>query len=187
MKIEIMAVDVETGGLDASSDPLLEVGFYSPETGVVSFYLGAGGKRVTESAARVNGYPEAYVGRELSTVGNVIDFLRRHSIKNFVAHNAPFDSSFLRHNIEHVGGYRLPRFFCTMTMAHVLRLVGGYNSSSISLDAMLTEFGIDGRGLKHGAGQDAELTYRCYERIVARLKGMQQLADSATWHTEIKN
>jgi DNA polymerase III epsilon subunit-like protein len=179
----ILAIDIETGGQSSAQNPLLQIGLYNPETKApTSIYIKpTEGLIITPQAAAVNGWPESHKGKEvLSEQDGITRFVRLlEALKPdyLLAHNAPFDYTFLREVAARNGLGLRPRCLCTMTTAYVLRDMGGLPVKNINLDSLLAELAPDFKRSKtHDAGEDAEACWVVWEAMRARLQTMSDLA-----------
>lgn len=116
-----IAVDVETTGLSAKSGGrVIEVGAVAVKNGVVTEEFDTlidTGANISYGAWRVNGISqEMLVGKPspLEVWPQLLDFIGNAGL---VAHNASFDSAFVRHELALLG-YGLPnRWHCTVRLA----------------------------------------------------------------------
>lgn len=160
--------DTETGGLNPHRNPLLSLG--AVITGGDQFEASiqpADNLLIEPEAAQVNGWPwhDRDLFLERDVVSSFLDWLKLNRIKFLVAHNAPFDYAFLLAAFSRSGLYvkELPRFICTMSLAHVLQLQGRINPSTLSLNNVARSLGIDiKRDAQHNALEDAQIVEAVY-------------------------
>lgn len=191
--MKIITIDTETGGLNPLTDALLQIGAYEPATGArFNVYIEpAKGLRVTQQAAKVNGYPDSHAGKSVISEAEAITAFAKwlHLIlpDQAWAHNAPFDYSFIRHaiarNVDRMPGLSvesMPRFLCTMTQADQLNRCGGLPVQSLSLNSLIKELLPDyKRSENHDASEDAYITYLIHMEMNARFDNLTKLANTA--------
>jgi DNA polymerase III epsilon subunit-like protein len=173
--------DTETGGLDPRRNPLLSIGAVVSGGDAFEAAIQPCPTLIIEKeAADVNGWP--WTDRELYPEKEVIqafvDWHKSHKIKFLVAHNAPFDYAFLGAAISRSGlSVRdMPRFICTMSLAHVLQLQGRINPATLSLNNVAKALNLRiTRGEHHGALEDATIVEQVYNAMVEPPKSVVQV------------
>jgi DNA polymerase III epsilon subunit-like protein len=175
-------VDTETGGLNPFLHPLLSIGWFVPDTNLSGtvYLTPEDPSAITPEAAKKNGWPLSMAGKDIppaDALQQFIGVIQAHKPEYLVAHNAPFDYSFLTVALGKYLNSSLPRFLCTMSMAEALRNIGGLPVSSLSLNSILKELDIEHvRSDTHDASQDAMLTHKAHQGIQLRLQKMSELA-----------
>jgi len=161
--------DVETTGLDPrSGHRIVEIGAVRIEDGVMdrsrTFQSLVNPERtVPEEAVRIHGI----TGRDLQSFPTSMEvlpaFFQFASSSILVAHNAPFDLSFLEVEKESCWGYvELPECFCTLQLSrHLFPEEGRHHLDAVA--ARLGAFGMQGR---HRALSDACLTSKVFLKLL---------------------
>lgn len=181
-ELVVAVVDVETTGLAADrGDRVCEVAVLRAapnEEPVLVDGLVNPGRPIGAGASAVNGITDADVAhappfRELIPA---IDALLAEAV--LVAHNAPFDLSFL--NMEYArAGARLPAAPVVCTLALARR---HFRFPSNSLGNLARQLGVPSGRQAHRAGADVEMTLGVFQVIVTHLArhGARTLGDLAT-------
>ncbi len=171
-------IDLETTGLAARRDRILEIGLvvqcagrtldrYSTLIGVEipipAFITGLTGI----DAAETLGAPS-----EAEALGAFRRVLRRYRVDVLVAHNAPFDRGFLeRAWKKHCGSPPPPLFLCSLRLARKWVSAPRYG-----LDVLTEQLGVPRHG-RHRALGDAEMTACLWHELLqrGRLHGVHTL------------
>lgn len=197
MKRKLIVVDTETAGLDAAEQSILSFAAVVYQDGgiVGEFY-----SLVGENPLCLNSRDEAE-----AAVGNLEKFqinaismsdlidapspwtvvqkfknwlgaLELYGSQTLVAHNATFDSAFLR-RLWRLAGEDFEKTFnhrmlCTQSIALFLEQSGRMNlpGGSASLDNVAKIFGLAREGAKHGALEDARLCAQVLAKMVQKVK-----------------
>ncbi len=171
-------VDLETTGLAAHRDRILEIGLVVRRAGrtlerystlidveipIPAFITGL--TRI-DAGETIDAPSEA---EALKVFGRV---LRRHRVEVLVAHNAPFDRGFLERAWEnHRSLPPLPSFLCSLRLARKWVRAPRYG-----LDVLADQLGVPKHG-RHRALGDAEMTARLWDELLqrGRLHGVHTL------------
>ena len=156
-----IVVDLETTGLDASYDNIIEIAAVRVENGLIvdDFQSLVHCRYIDDFIAELTGITEEMLSTAppLSEVLPLfIDFVGDSVV---VAHNANFDINFLYDNCVDVLGTAFCNDFID-TMRASRRLFKEH--SSHTLESIVERFGISGN-IEHRAMADALKTYECYE------------------------
>ena len=179
-------IDTETGGLDPLKHALLQIGGYDPTTNLrFNVYIRKETNlEVTPGAAKVNGWPQSHDGKpmvdEATAMRMLFDWLDSVKPDRLVAHNAPFDYSFVKAAMSRHGydPNRLPRMHCTMSQAEQLNRVGGLPVTSLSLNSILKDLVPEyQRPEVHDAAEDAYACWLCRKAMNERFDRLAALAN----------
>lgn len=165
-----VVIDVETTGLSPlRGHRIVEIGAVALEAGVVTgeFHrLVDSGRSIPRSAVRVHGISEAMLLGQPSPEAVYPELHRFLARSPLIAHNAPFDIGFLRHELA-LFGLSLPnRFHCTLRLCrrrlprlsdHRLETVARHLLGDLEPDLSL-----------HRALADARLTARVWMALQAK-------------------
>lgn len=178
--MKILILDVETGGLDPTKNPLLSIGakvfgkdltFYgecSPRNGTIC----------TDIALKINGLNPGKDG--LMTEKELLEYFKTWCEINgpfdyMAGVNIGFDSMFLRvANIQYGFGdyyYRKIEIQTIALMAHLQGLISlpiKKGAPSLSLDSILSCFGLRRDGSTHTAISDVKLTDLALSKLLER-------------------
>lgn len=169
----IVVVDVETTGLSAQrGGRVIEVGAVVLEDGAIVAEFGTlidTGATISYGAYRVHGISEEMLSGQPEPAEVWRNFSKLVGTAPLVAHNAPFDSAFVRHELSRLG-LDLPNpWHCTVRLArrklphlpnHRLDTVYRHLFGSIPHDAA-----------RHRALDDARLTASVWNRLC--LEGLE--------------
>lgn len=153
-------IDIETTGLDPENDKIVEIAYTDVVDGVISgtySQLINPGISIPYSASAINHITDSDVAD-----APLIDDIDWDKYKShlFVAHNAPFDSGFIK---RYVGG----DWICTKRCAqHVWPDLDSYSNQ-----ALRYYLGIDVKGDPHRAAFDTMVTAGILLRILAEHEG----------------
>ena len=165
-----IALDLETTGLNANRDKIIEVGAVRFEDGEVTQSYGSLiriGFHIPEEASRVNHITDEMLnsqGKQPHTVyGELVEFLG-NALKDdivVVAHNANFDIGFLKNALEEYGYTGTIRYIDTLKLSrsHVKGLIN-YKQDTVA------EYFEIVNNEKHRAVSDAETCGRILTNII---------------------
>lgn len=188
--INYIALDTETGGLDPFRNPLLQIGCYAPDGGVMNVRIIPPVQlTITEHAKKVNGWPESHKGYpvydESFAMDQLKNFISQYNPQWILCHNAVFDMPFIR-EASHRTNKKLfiPKALCTMSFAMAMRYCGGYSQPNFKLDSLIKEFApMYVRPETHDAAEDAKATHLVFQGMLERFDGLVKLANNnATNH-----
>ena len=158
----IIAVDVETTGIDPEFDRIIEIGAFRPETGEVFRILINPGRPVPPRITELTGITdEMLLGQptEEEAMKLFLSFLCEDRI--LLGHNIPFDHSFLSQAIRRSGfGETVFEGIDTLKIARVLCA----ELPSKKLEALCEHFGLTNERA-HRAFEDATVTWQLYEKL----------------------
>jgi DNA polymerase III epsilon subunit family exonuclease len=184
-ELDYVVVDIEATGAKMPPNRIMELGAYRI----------SGGKIVDEFVTLVN--PEIPIPRfVIALTGITNDMVKQAPLfaevapqwlefveeAVLIAHNAPFDTNFINHEISRVyPGHRMINpHLCTVTLSR--RAVPGL--ANYRLDTVAEHFGIYITD-RHRAGSDALATAEVFIRILARLAahGVRDLAAARSFQS----
>jgi len=184
-ELEFVVVDVEATGAKTPPNRLIELGAYRIRQARI----------VDEFITLVN--PELPIPRFVASLTGITNemvkdapmfaevapkWLEFVSDAVLVAHNSPFDTSFLNHEISRVyPGHRMVNsHICTVKLCR--RTLPGL--ANYRLDTIASHFSIDIFN-RHRAGSDALATAHIFIRLLAKLDehGVRDLASARTFRT----
>jgi len=156
-------VDVETTGVSAKSDRIIEIGIIRVEKGkVVAKYKQLINPKILipEFTRNMTGITDnELVGKPtFSDVKDKVNILLNDSI--FVAHNVGFDYGFISHEFEREGLTKQWSRLCTVQLSR--RLYPQFRQHN--LDSIINRFGFDCDN-RHRAFDDAAILWDFYQRI----------------------
>jgi len=105
---QFVAFDLETTGLDPKKERIVEVGgIRFDRKGIVVHFsaLVNPGKPMPEEASRINGISDEMLTGKPSIAEVMPDFLRFIADSAIIAHNAPFDCSFINAELERLAAF----------------------------------------------------------------------------------
>lgn len=158
----IVAVDVETTGINPEFDRLIEIGAFRPETGEVFRTLVAPGRPLPERIVELTGITDEMLAdapAEAEAMREFLGFLGEDRI--LLGHNVAFDHSFLVQAIRRCG-YEEIEFqgIDTLKLSRVLCA----ELPSKKLETMCEHFGLVNERA-HRAFEDATVTWQLYEKL----------------------
>ena len=166
----IIAIDTETGGLDPRKSALLSISacqLQYPDKKFNVFILPESGLEIHPKAAEVNGYtPELWKERGAIPL---LEALRRFKTwlpfagNGPLAHNAPFDKSFIE-AAEERAGFNLflqKRWRCSMALFMGVNDALNLNAMNFQLATLARMSGVWGEGFKRGAHQSLDDVVAC--------------------------
>lgn len=166
----IIAVDVETTGIDPEYDRMIEIGAFRPETGEVFKTLISPGRVLEQRITELTGITdEMLCGQptEEEAIRAFCSFLGEDRI--LLGHNISFDHSFLVQAMRRVG-IQEPDFLGIDTLKCARVLCAELPSKRLS--ALCEHFGLVNERA-HRAFEDASVTYLLYEKLREQGKEMQ--------------
>ena len=178
----IIAVDVETTGIDPEFDRIIEIGALRPKTGeVFQTFINPGRPlppRITELTGITDGMLEGEPTEE-EALRSFLEFLGEDRI--LLGHNISFDHSFLSQAIYRAGlGEVSFEGIDTLKIARVLCA----ELPSRKLESLCEHFGLTNERA-HRASSDAAVTYQLYERL-KEMKKEPQLFEPVPMHFKPK-
>mgnify|MGYP002760792294 CR=1 FL=1 len=169
---EVVAVDVETGGLDPGEHALLSVGLYHPDEDLEVEMSAQPQKIVTDKALEINGFDRGRVheGQDLyQAESEVKEFLDGFDKPVFVAHNASYDKAFLTEYFD-IQSFEYP-FIDTLSVAKLFRQAGMHHPGRLE---DLHRKACDGdEGEYHSALYDAKAAYEVYEYFKKKVRSFE--------------
>lgn len=166
MKREIV-LDTETTGLNPAGDRVVEIGCvelvnHIPTGRHFHAYLNPD-RQMADDAFRVHGLSDEFLRSQPRFIDKAAEFLAFIGDSILIAHNAPFDVSFLNAELERA---RLPLLgndvIDTVTLARDLN-----PGARVGLDALCKHYGIDNsRRTLHGALLDSEILAEVYLELI---------------------
>lgn len=162
-------LDTETTGINpAKGDRIIEIAalelINSIPTGKTYHVLINPQRDIPQEAVRVHGITENDVKDKPIFADIMPSFFEFVKNDNIIAHNAPFDFSFLNAEIKKAGGKVLSyeRMVDTLVMAR-----NKFSGASNSLDALCRRFNIDlSARTKHNALLDCQLLAKVYDHLI---------------------
>lgn len=176
--------DVETTGLDpARGHRILEIAGVRVENGIIledrAFTSFVHPERdIPWEARRVNGIRDEDVAGAPTIMTVLPQFLEFAQGSILVAHNAPFDRSFLLAEKEFCWGFiDLPEILCSLTLARTL-FPGSFRHN---LDALSQQFGLPLPDDRHRALPDVIQTAKILLRMIdhAKIQSLEELRRKA--------
>ena len=161
MTDEIIALDLETTGLNPRTDSILEIGAVRIKNGRVEDTYAAFiniGKKIPEFIVGLTGITDEMAAGGLSLPEALEGFLDFSGETPVLGHNITFDYSFLKQNFANLGRNFDREGIDTLAIAKKFLP----ELPSRSLEALCLHYGI-GQEKKHRAYEDAVSAYRLYE------------------------
>jgi len=165
MNQSFVFLDTETTGLDPALDSIIEIGCVKvhdinhpefSEANVYHRYINTD-REISQESFQVHGIAkETLQGRPYFShlTEELLTFIGDSTI---IAHNADFDLSFLKSELQRVGICKFNnQVIDSLVVARKL-----YPGSQVNLDALMKRFGMSTRGL-HSALEDAKILARIY-------------------------
>lgn len=160
--------DTETTGLDVNQGHrVIEIGCIElidrVKTGRVFHAYINPQRSIPKDSQQIHGITEEFLADKPRFHGIVVGFLEFMGDSTIVAHNAPFDMSFINYELKNAGrpSITMARVIDTLPMARKK-----FPGERASLDALCRRFNVDlSRREKHGALLDAELLAEVYIRL----------------------
>lgn len=159
----IIAIDVETTGIDPEFDRVIEIGAFRPETGETFRTLIQPGRPLQPKITELTGITDAMLIDALSENQAVLDFLEfLGEDRILLGHNIPFDHGFLVQAIRRQK-LEVPEFLVLDTLRISRALLPELPSKR--LEALCEHFGLTNERA-HRAFEDARVTYDLYLRLL---------------------
>lgn len=174
--LRFAVVDVETTGLNSADDRVIEIAVvHTDGKGAIEHTAswlvrpddGAHGGEAVHHISETDLLDAPLFGAVADEVAAALDG------RVFVAHNAPFDWSFLQAEFGRVGH---PASTAPRQVVCTLRLAATAGLNPLRLDAVCTQVGVDGPHNAHRAADDAEACARALSPLLDRL-GVNDIAD----------
>ena len=169
-------VDLETTGVRASHDRILEIGAVKVRSDTVEDTFQTlidPGCRIPRRITQITGITPADIAGEPEVSAVLPDFIEFAGDAVFVAHNCTFDWNFIRAELDRAG---LPPLknqkLCTLRLAR--RLLPGLPSRSLGNLIQFFELQPDSR---HRALSDALATRQILDRLLSRLEKQYEITD----------
>lgn len=163
----IVAIDLETTGIDPAAERIIEIGAFKPETGEIFRSLVNPKRPLPEKITALTGITGdmlADAPEEAEALAQLVEFLGEDVV--LLGHNIPFDHSFLAAAGERCS-IALPGFFGIDTLRIARTLLPELKSKS--LESLCIYFAMTNERA-HRAFEDAKTAYVLYEH----LKGLQE-------------
>jgi DNA polymerase-3 subunit epsilon len=168
--LRTVAIDVETTGLSVQrGGRVIEVGAVALENGIVVAELDTlidTGAAISYGSYRVHGISEEMLYGKPSPGDVWSRFMEFVGEAPLVAHNAPFDSAFVRHELDLIGLDPPNRWYCTVRLArrHLPHL------SNHKLDTVYRHLfgGLPASVQRHRALDDARLAARIWMKLTEK-------------------
>ena len=165
-----VVVDVETTGLSVQQGGrVIEIGAVVIEAGQIVAELGTlidAGAEISPGAYRVHGISESMLYGQPEPEEVWSSFLEFVGNAELIAHNSPFDSAFVRHELALLGLGLTNPWHCTVRLARK-RLPQLYNHKLDTVYRYLCGE-IPGSMQRHRALDDARLTARIWLELMGR-------------------
>ena len=166
--IEII-LDTETTGLSITEKhKIVEIGCVElenqiPTNKIFHEYINPG-RSISPEAQKVHGYTEKFLSDKKSFLEVSESFLNFIKNKKLIIHNAPFDLSFLNHELKLINKETIDK----KNVVDTLELARSkYPGSQNSLDALCKRFNIDNsKREKHDALMDCHLLKEVYVNLL---------------------
>lgn len=165
MNSVLVFLDIETTGLNPMVDSIIEIACLKvqninqlefKEDNTYHKYVNTT-TDITQESFEVHGISKEFLKDKQffhQISGEVLSFIGDHPV---VAHNASFDISFLKAELQRVGSVD----FNNEVIDSLMIAKKMYPGSQVSLDALMRRFGMSTRGL-HSALEDAKILARIY-------------------------
>lgn len=183
-ELDLVAFDTETGGLNPSTSPIIEMAFVPYEKDKkdfaepLSYFVDPEGMPIDPKARALNGIDDAMLDGAKKFGDLMLEIQQKHFTNRtvLVAHNRGFDAGFLYHSIKRhnmLGGPQImtPPLVCSMEMALSVDIGQGMNNK---LGNLAKALGVEGDN-SHRAGDDALLCGRVFfalARLIPEFKSM---------------
>jgi len=164
MARRLVFIDLETTGLDAATDEIIEFAAVRVVDGEVAeefSRLANPGRPLPLVITKLTGIADRDLRRQPPSRAVLAEFLRFLGDDVAVAHNARFEESFLR---EKSDGYFQNTLFDTLELSRILHPTLAHHD----LDSMAAALELGGEG-RHRALGDARLLVRLWARLLERL------------------
>ncbi len=167
---EMVAFDIETTGLSPKTERITEIGAVKIRDGVIvdTFSTFANpGKPIPAKIVELTGITDAMVAdapSEEEAVGAFLDFCGEAPI---IAHNASFDTSFIRAACQRMGRAYTPSILDTLVFCRAMVI----SKRQHSLDKMAKYFGVENPS-HHRAVNDAQVCAQIWAALAEQIKAM---------------
>ncbi len=174
---EMVAFDIETTGLSPKTERITEIGAVKIRDGAVidtfSTFVNPG-KPIPAKIVELTGITDAMVADAPDETQAVRDFLAFCGEAPIIAHNASFDTSFIRAACTRMGEKYTPSIIDTLVFCRAMVI----SKRQHSLDKMAKYFGIENPS-HHRAVNDAQVCAQIWAALAEQLKdmGVSDLAD----------
>ena len=184
-------LDTETTGLSISEDHrIVEIACIETEdlipTNKVFYKLINPERSISEDAFKIHGYSLEVLKKEKKFVEIADELLNFISGKKLIIHNAPFDITFLNHELKKINKKIINidnNIIDTLELAR-----SKYPGTSNSLDNLCKRFNIDiSRRKKHNALLDCQLLREVYINLIGGKEPTLTFQDSKNSNEELKN
>jgi DNA polymerase III subunit epsilon len=170
--MQAVVFDLETTGLSAQRDAILEIGAMVVNDGVVSteiFHAMVNpGRPIPFFITKINGIDDRMV-RDARRINEVLpEFLEFIAGRKLVAHNANFDIGFIAANAARLGLQAPVNATCTVELSR--RIFP--RERSHNLDAVAARLGLSTNGTRHRAMADVELTAQAFIAFERKLSNL---------------
>ena len=162
-------LDTETTGLSPEKgDRILEIACIETKdlipTKKVFYKLINPEREVSEDAFKIHGYSYEKLKREKKFEEIADEFLEFINGKKLIIHNAPFDISFINHDLKKIN----KNLINTNNVVDILEIARGkFPGTSNSLDNLCKRYGIDSsKREKHNALLDCQLLREVYINLI---------------------
>lgn len=168
----VIALDVETGGLNPLRHSLLEVALVARDH-ELKILIAEPYPVAEQEALLVNGLSLELCEREglspPAAVDEIEEFLAVHKCPVLVGHNIAFDLAFLR-RLYHMAQRPVPKCFArtldTHTLLWVLAWLGAIKPEACTSSGAFEAFDVEMTGPRHTALVDARATLDLFERML---------------------
>jgi len=174
-------LDTETTGLSAEKgDRIVEIACIETKdlvpTKKIFYKLINPEREISDSAFKVHGYSYEKLKKEKKFKEIAEEFLEFIDGKQLIIHNAPFDISFINHELKKIN----KRLIGTKNVIDTLEVARSkFPGTSNSLDNLCKRFNIDlSRRTKHNALLDCELLREVYINLIDQKEPTLSLKDS---------
>ena len=184
-------LDTETTGLSISEDHrIVEIACIETEdlipTNKVFYKLINPERSISEDAFKIHGYSLEVLKKEKKFVEIADELINFISGKKLIIHNAPFDITFLNHELKKINKKIINidnNIIDTLELAR-----SKYPGTSNSLDNLCKRFNIDiSRRKKHNALLDCQLLREVYINLIGGKEPTLTFQDSKNSNEELKN
>ena len=167
--LSYVIVDLETTGLNPSTDEIIEIGAIKVENKEIKDIFNKlikPDKAIPENIVELTGITQEMVHNELPIKPVLEQFVKFLGDRIFVAHNAEFDSSFIKVQMKKILNKNMDNFIaCTLLVARDILP----NLENHKLPTVARYFGLEIAN-RHRAIGDAELTYQIWLKFLDKMK-----------------
>lgn len=180
---EFVCFDLETTGFSAKKDRITEIGAVKIVNGVITdtFSTFVNPQRpIPTKITELTGITDAMVSDAPSDVQAVDDFLKFCGEAVLVAHNAPFDTSFIREVCEKSGReYAYTSVDTVAICRSILKDIKNCKLDTVAKFLRLPEFN------HHRACDDANILAQIFLQLIVRLRDDYKITSTADINTKI--